>query len=111
VSELWRAADPRDPCWPVPLGPTDAIGVNLDTPVTRIDLALVDPLPGPAGAASRLSVDGRRGLAYVQAPDGGLADGIYRLDVATVGGPLTWYLEVGPIGRAVAEYYASATSR
>jgi hypothetical protein len=111
VAEIWRATDPGDPCWPVPLGPTAAVGVNLDTTVTGIDLALVDPLPGPAGGMSQLEVGGRQGLAYVAAPAGGLGDGIYRLDVATLRGPLTWYLEVGPIGRSVAEYYASATSR
>ncbi len=111
IVEIWQSTDPRDDCWPVPLGPTDAIGVNLDVPVTSIELALVDPLPGPAGATSQLAVGGRAGLAFVQAPAGGLADGIYRLDAGTAAGSRTWYLEVGPIGRAVARYYDSATSR
>lgn len=111
IAQIWQATDPRDDCWPVPLGRTDAVGVNLDVPVTSIELALVDPLPGPAGATSQLAVGGRPGLAFVQAPTGGLADGIYRLDAGTAAGSRTWYLEVGPIGRAVARYYDSATSR
>jgi hypothetical protein len=113
VAEIWQATDPRDGCWPVPLGPTDAVGVNLiDDDVTSIGLRIVDPLPGPAGSASQLDVDGQSGLALVRAPAGGLADGIYRLDVGTADGRgLTWYLEVGPIGRAVAQFYERSASR
>ena len=112
VAEIWQA-DPRDGCWPVPLGPTDAVGVNLiGDDVTSIGLRTVDPLPGPAGSTTRLDVDGQSGLAYVRAPAGGLTDGIYRLDVGTAEGmQLTWYLEVGPIGRAVARFYERSTSR
>jgi hypothetical protein len=112
VAEIWQA-DPRDGCWPVPLGPTDAVGVNLiGDDVTSIGLRTVDPLPGPAGSTTRLDVDGQSGLAYVRAPAGGLTDGIYRLDVGTADGmQLTWYLEVGPIGRAVAQFYERSTSR
>ena len=113
VADIWLATDPRDGCWPVPLGQTDAIGVNLPSDaVTSIDLRIVDPLPGPAGSLSQIAVDGHVGLAFVRAPDGGLDDGIYRLDVGTSAGErLTWYLEVGPIGRAVATYYEASTSR
>ena len=113
MAEIWQATDPRDGCWPVPLGPTDAVGVNLiDADVTSIGLRIVDPLPGPAGSTSQLDVDGQSGLALVRAPAGGLADGIYRLDVGTADGMgLTWYLEVGPIGRAVAQFYERSTSR
>ena len=113
VAQIWQATDPSDGCWPIPLGRTDAIGVNLLTDaVTSIDLHLVDPLPGPAGSLSQIAVDGRVGLAFVRAPDGGLDDGIYRLDVGTSAGErLTWYMEVGPIGRAVATYYEASISR
>jgi hypothetical protein len=112
VADIWQA-DARDGCWPVPLGPTDAVGVNLiGDAVTSIGLRLVDPLPGPAGITSQLDVDGQAGLAFVRAPAGGLADGIYRLDVGTSEGlRLIWYLEVGPIGRAVARFYERAASR
>jgi hypothetical protein len=113
VADIWQATDPSDGCWPVPLGRTHAVGVNLATAaVTSIDLRLVDPLPGPAGSLSQIAVDGRAGLAFVRAPDGGLDDGIYRLDVGTSAGErLTWYLEVGPFGRAVASYYEASISR
>ena len=40
-------------------------------------------------ATSQLAVGGRPGLAFVQAPAGGLADGNYRLDAGTAAGPRT----------------------
>jgi hypothetical protein len=113
VAEIWRATDPDESCWPVPLGRTAAVGVNLPADVvTSIDLLGIDPLPGPVVAGSRLDVDGLAGRALVRAPLGGLPDGIYRLDVGLGSGTrLTWYLEVGPIGRAVAHYYEASASR
>jgi hypothetical protein len=113
VAEIWRATDPDAACWPVPLGRTAAVGVNLsDEVVTSIELRGIDPLPGPVGADKLLGVDGLPGRALVRAPVGGLPDGIYRLDVGLErGDSLTWYLEVGPIGRAVAHYYEASASR
>jgi hypothetical protein len=114
VAEIWRATDPREACWPVPLGATDAVGVNLPTNdvADSIELIGIDPLPGPVAAQPHMTVEGRIGMAMIRAPVGGLADGIYRLDVRTVSGErLSWYLEVGPIGRAVAEYYGASVYR
>ena len=114
IAEIWRATDPADDCWPLPLGRTDAIGVNLvgGQTVASIGLLGVDPLPGPAAVVAQLEVGGRPGRALVRGRDGALADGIYRLDVRTTTGlASTWYLEVGPIGRAVASYYEASTSR
>lgn len=114
VAEIWRSTDPSDECWPIPLGGTEALGVNLPGPetVTAIGLRQVDPLPGAVAGEAMLAVDGRAGLALVRAPADGLADGIYRLDVTTArDAELTWYFEIGPIGRAVAQYYQSSLSR
>ena len=114
IAEIWRAIDPADDCWPLPLGRTDAIGVNLvgGQTVASIGLLGVDPLPGPAAVVAQLEVGGRPGRALVRGRDGALPDGIYRLDVRTTAGVAsTWYLEVGPIGRAVASYYEASTSR
>lgn len=113
VAEIWRATDPDGSCWPVPLGRTAAVGVNLqDEVVTAIRLLGIDPLPGPVDAEARLQVDGLPGRAMVRAPAGGLPDGIFRLDVELESGTSrTWYLEVGPIGRAVAQYYEASASR
>lgn len=114
IVEIWQATDPADACWPLPLGRTDAIGVNLTDgrAVASIDLRAVDPLPGPTRVVAELDVDDRPGRALVRDPRGTLDDGIYRLDVATTDGEgLTWYVEVGPIGRAVATFYEASTSR
>jgi hypothetical protein len=113
VAEIWRATDPDGTCWPVPLGRTAAVGVNLQSEVvTSIRLLGIDPLPGPVDAEARLEVDGLPGRAMVRAPAGGLPDGIFRLDVGLEEGTTrTWYLEVGPIGRAVAQYYEASASR
>lgn len=114
VAEIWRATDPADECWPVPLGRTNAVGVNLPggEAVSAIELEGIDPLPGPIDLLAQTNVAGRAGLALVREPVGILPDGIYRLDVRTTrGDDLTWYLEVGPIGRAVASYYEASTSR
>lgn len=114
VAEIWRATSPEDACWPVPLGRTDALGVNLPDGevVAAIDLVAVDPLPGPADVRTTTDVEGRAGMAMVRASGDGLPDGIYRLDVRTgPGDRLSWYVEVGPIGRAVARYYEASISR
>ena len=88
VVQIWRARGPEAGCWPVPIGPTSALGVNLPAgqEVATIELAQVDPLPGPVELASRIGVGGRPGVAALETPAGGLADGIYRMTVALVGG-------------------------
>jgi hypothetical protein len=114
VVDIWRATRPEDACWAVPLGRTDALGVNITDgrAVTAIALIGIDPLPGPAPVQAATKVDGNPGRAMVRAPDGGLPDGIYRLDAVSGGTEsASWYFEVGPIGRAVAGYYETSTSR
>ena len=113
VAQIWRARSPDAGCWPVPIGPTSALGVNLPNGqrVAAIELAQVDPLPGPVALQSQIGVDGRPGVAALEAPAGGLADGIYRMTVAVVGGAIEhWYVEVGPDGRRAAEINAFVTS-
>ncbi len=112
VAQIWRARGPEAPCWPVPIGPTTALGVNLPAGqrVATIELAQVDPLPGPVALDSRIGVGGRPGVAALETPAGGLADGIYRMTVAVVGGvDAHWYVEVGPDGRRAAEINAYVT--
>ncbi|MEX2183775.1 MAG: hypothetical protein WEC14_04970 [Chloroflexota bacterium] len=114
IAEIWQATDPLAPCWPVPIGRTEAVGVNLPDGhvVTGIALRPIDPLPDVPVPGSRIAVGGRPGLALVRAPTGGLSDGIYRLDVEVRGrGTMTWYLEVGPIGRAVDPFNEASTTR
>jgi hypothetical protein len=113
VAQIWRARGPEAGCWPVPIGPTSALGVNLPAGqrVATIELAQVDPLPGPVALESRIGVGGRPGLAALDTPAGGLADGIYRMTVAVVGGvDEHWYVEVGPDGRRAAEINAFVTN-
>lgn len=113
VAQIWRAQGPEAGCWPVPIGPTSALGVNLPVGqrVAAIELAQVDPLPGPVLLKSLLAVGGRPGLAALETPAGGLADGIYRMTVAIVGRvDAHWYIEVGPDGRQAAEINAFVTS-
>jgi hypothetical protein len=113
VAQIWRARGPEAGCWPVPIGPTSALGVNLPAGqrVARIELAQVDPLPGPVALQTQIGVGGRPGLAALETPAGGLADGIYRMTVAVVGGADEhWYVEVGPDGRQVAAINAFVTS-
>ena len=113
VAQIWRARGPEQGCWPVPIGPSSAIGVNLPDGqrVATIELAQVDPLPGPVALASRIGIGGRPGVAALEAPTEGLADGIYRLTVALVGGVVEhWYVEVGPAGRQAAAVNAFVTS-
>jgi len=113
VAQIWRARSPDAGCWPVPIGPTSALGVNLPDgqEVATIELAQVDPLPGPVPLESRISIGGRPGVAALETPAGGLADGIYRITVAVVGGvDEHWYVEVGPEGRRAAEINAFVTS-
>lgn len=113
VAQIWRARSPDAGCWPVPIGPTTALGVNLSDGqhVATIELAQVDPLPGPIALQTQIGVGGRPGVAALEAPPGGLADGIYRMTVAAVGGaPEHWYVEVGPDGRRAAEINAFVTS-
>jgi hypothetical protein len=113
VAQIWRARGPEAGCWPVPIGPTSALGVNLPAGqrVATIELAQVDPLPGPLALESRIGVGGRPGLAALDTPAGGLADGIYRMTVAVVGGvDEHWYVEVGPDGRRAAEINAFVTN-
>ena len=113
VAQIWRARGPEAGCWPVPIGPTSALGVNLPAgqQVETIELTQVDPLPGPVELESRIGVGGRPGLAALETPGGGLADGIYRMTVAIVGGADEhWYVEVGPDGRRVAEINAYVTN-
>ena len=47
----------RQGCWPVPIGPASALGVNLPAGqrVAAIELAQVDPLPGPVALDERRS--------------------------------------------------------
>ena len=113
VAQIWRARSPDAGCWPVPIGPTSALGVNLPhgRRVATIELAQVDPLPGPVALQSQIGVGGRPGVAALEAPLGGLADGIYRMTVRVVGGAAEhWYVEVGPDGRRAAEINAFVTS-
>ena len=50
-------------------------------------------------------------MAALETPADGLADGIYRMTVAVVGGGVEhWYVEVGPDGRQAAEINAFVTS-
>lgn len=112
VAQIWRARGPEAGCWAVPIGPTSALGVNLPAgrQVAAIELVQVDPLPGPVELVSRIGVGGRPGLAALETPTGGLADGIYRMTVAVVGAvDEHWYVEVGPDGRRVAEINAVVT--
>ena len=114
VVEIWQASTPDAPCWPVPLGPTEALGVNLPagSAVTALELRRLDPLPGGVATTSRTRVHGRPGLALVRAPADGLPDGVYRLEATlAAGGSRSWYVEVGPIGRAVAGLNEASTSR
>ena len=81
-----------------------ALGVNLPAgqQVTSIELAQVDPLPGPVALSARSGSTGNRAWPPLETPADGLADGIYRMSVARcVGGAdrQHWYLEVGPDGR------------
>jgi hypothetical protein len=113
VAQIWRARGPEQGCWPVPIGPTTALGVNLPAGqrVARIELAQVDPLPGPVALTTQIGIGGRAGVAALETPANGLADGIYRMTVAVVGGALEhWYVEVGPAGRQAAEINAFVTS-
>jgi hypothetical protein len=113
VAQIWQARGPEEGCWPVPIGPASALGVNLPDGqrVSTIELAQVDPLPGPVGLHSQVGVGGRPGVAALEAPTDGLADGIYRMTVAVVGGgDEHWYLEVGPNGRQAAAINAFVTS-
>jgi hypothetical protein len=113
VAQIWRATVPDAGCWPVPIGPATALGVNLPAGqrVDTIALAQVDPLPGPVALQSRIGVSGRPGMAALETPAGGLADGIYRMTVALVDGTVDhWYLEVGPEGRQAARINAFVTS-
>jgi hypothetical protein len=114
VAQLWRARGPEAGCWPVPIGPTSALGVNLPTGqrVAAIELAQVDPLPGPIALETQIGVGGRPGVAALETPAGGLADGIYRMTVSVAGGADEhWYVEAGPNGRQVAEMNAFITSQ
>jgi hypothetical protein len=97
VSEIWRAANYDDACHPLWIGRPRALGVNLGggAEVRSIRLREIDPLPGPVAVRERTDVTGDPGLAYVSPEAGNLADGIYRLDVATATADLTWYVEVG----------------
>ena len=113
VAQIWRARVREAGCWPVPIGPTSALGVNLPAgqQVATIELAQVDPLPGPVALESLIGVGGRPGVAALETPAGGLADGIYRMTVAVVGGvDEHWYVEVGPDGRRAAEINAFVTN-
>ncbi len=113
VAQIWQARGPEQGCWPVPIGPTTALGVNLPAGqrVARIELAQVDPLPGPLALTTQLGIGGRAGVAALETPADGLADGIYRMTVAVVGvGVEHWYVEVGPDGRQAAEINAFVTS-
>ena len=112
VAQIWRARGPDAGCWPVPIGPTTALGVNLPAgqQITAITLTEVDPLPGPVALRSDLAVGGRPGLAALRIPDGTLPDGIYRLSVRVAdGSDLHWYIEVGPEGRRAAAINAFVT--
>lgn len=112
VAQIWRARGPEARCWPVPIGPTSALGVNLPAGqrVATIELTQVDPLPGPVVLESLLAVGGRPGVAALETPAGGLTDGIYRLTVAVAGRvDAHWYVEVGPDGRRAAEINAYVT--
>lgn len=114
IARIWQATDPLDPCWPVPIGRSDAIGVNLDEGrvVTGISLQAIDPLPASSQPSGQMGVGGRPGIALVRAPAGGFPDGVYRLDVVVRGAlPMTWYLEVGPLGRAVDPFNEASTTR
>ena len=113
VAQIWQARGPEQVCWPVPIGPSTALGVNLPAGqrVARIELAQVDPLPGPVALSTQIGIGGRAGVAALEAPADGLADGIYRMTVAVVGGGVEhWYVEVGPGGRQAAEINAFVTS-
>ena len=113
VAQIWQARGPEAGCWPVPIGPASALGVNLPDGqrVAAIELAQVDPLPGQIALKSQLGVGGRPGVAALETPAGGLADGIYRMKVALVGGGVDhWYVEVGPNGRQAAAINAFVTS-
>jgi hypothetical protein len=102
VADMWLARKDGDPCRPQPIGGPSAIGVNLpeDDPVVSIGLTEIDPLPGALALRARMAVEGRPGLALVEAPAGGFADGIYRLDVRLADGHgLAWYVEIGPESR------------
>jgi hypothetical protein len=113
VAQIWQARGPEAGCWPVPIGPASALGVNLPDgqQVATIALAQVDPLPGPIALQSQVGVGGRPGVAALETPAGGLADGIYRMTVAVVGdGAEHWYVEVGPNGRQAAAMNAIVVS-
>ena len=113
ILDLWGAMGPTDACWPVPIGDVTALGVDLEGATIRtIELVRLDPLPGAIESVGRTGARGRAGLAFVLAPDGGLPDGIYRLDVGLTTGPTrSWYVEVGPVGRAVARLEQASARR
>lgn len=113
VAEIWLARGPDAACWPVPIGPTSALGVNLAAGerVTAIGLDQVDPLPGPIDLDALVGIGGQIGVAALETPDGGLWDGIYRLAITKAGGDEQhWYVEVGPEGRRAAELNAYVTN-
>lgn len=113
VVDVWQATAPDARCWPTPLGPTTALGVNLsDVAVDAISLKRLDPLPGTVATTNETAVQGRPGLAVVRVQDGRLPDGVYRLEARVTGGAIRiWHVEVGPIGRAVARLNEASTSR
>lgn len=113
LADIWQATDARAPCWPVPLGETAALGVNLGSrAVARIELVRLDPLPGSVGTTSRTDVGGAAGIALVRAPGGRLPDGVYRLEARLAAGrTLAWYVEVGPLGRSVGRLQEASASR
>ena len=113
VAQIWGSHGPEQGCWPVQIGPTSALGVNLpdDQRVASIELDQVDPLPGPVPLTSQIGIGGDPGVAALETPADGLADGIYRMTVAIAGGTVRhWYLEVGPNGRQAAEINAFVTN-
>ena len=61
---------------------------------------------------TQIGIGGHPGVAGLETPADGLADGIYRMTVAMVGGAVShWYLEVGPDGRQAAEINAVRDQR
>ena len=113
VAQIWLARGPEQGCWAVPIGPTSALGVNLPDGqrVTGIELAQVDPLPGPVALTSQVG-SGKPWRRGARDPSRwpGRSD-TYRMSVALVGGGVShWYLEVGPDGRQAAEINAFVTS-
>ena len=114
VAEIWLAAARSRVAGRSRSARPSALGVNLPDGqrVTAIELAQVDPLPGPVALTSQVGIGGQTGRGGAR--DAGRWPG--RRDLPDVGrarwaGRIKhWYFEVGPDGRQAAEVNAFVTS-